>query len=373
MTIFIAFLFAGGRARAGEIRGRVVMGERPAAGVTVAAVPYETPYEEARRQARGGDDPAPSASAVSGPDGTFALPVPAEPSRRFRVRFGGGGAAPAMLDGVFESTESADVGEHLLQKGEALAGGVFDPSGAPVAGAEVLLVTGGDRDDSELAATVTRTRTGADGSFRFEANSPGGRRLTVLAAGYAPWSLPEGRSGAFSGRITLAPGVAIAGRVKPLKGRSAAGAVVRVEGAVATRWFAVSEDGSFAMSDAPRGKVSLVADAGDAGWGEAAGVVLPLPEGRNVTIPLASPAVLEGRVVDAKSGRAVPGATIETQSGLFVRTARSGPDGRYRLAGLPPRAFRLSVDESRYVPFVKRDVAVSPGETRKFDAPLTLA
>jgi len=203
-----------------------------------------------------------------------------------------------------------------------------------VAGAEVVLLTEGDRDDSELAAAVTRTQTGADGSFRFEANSPGGRRFAVLARGFAPWSPSEGRSGAFSGRITLSPGIAVAGRVKPLAGKSAADAVVRVEGASVTRWVAVSEDGSFAMSDAPRGKVSLVADAGDAGWGEAA-AVLPLPEGRSVTIALAAPAILEGRVVDAKSGRAIPRAKIETQSGLFVRTARSGPDGRYRLGGLP--------------------------------------
>src|SRR5438128_2178148 len=42
-------------AGAGEIRGRLLSGGRPAAGVTVAAIPEEPPADEARRLARGGD------------------------------------------------------------------------------------------------------------------------------------------------------------------------------------------------------------------------------------------------------------------------------------------------------------------------------
>jgi len=42
-------------AAAGEIRGRLLVSngnDRPAAGVTVSAVPWETPGEEARREAK---------------------------------------------------------------------------------------------------------------------------------------------------------------------------------------------------------------------------------------------------------------------------------------------------------------------------------
>ena len=40
------------RREAGEFRGRLLVGDRPAVGVTVSAVPYETPFEEAQREAR---------------------------------------------------------------------------------------------------------------------------------------------------------------------------------------------------------------------------------------------------------------------------------------------------------------------------------
>ena len=47
--------------QAGEIRGRVLVDGKPAAGVAVAVLPFEDGFEEARREARREDLPAPLA------------------------------------------------------------------------------------------------------------------------------------------------------------------------------------------------------------------------------------------------------------------------------------------------------------------------
>jgi hypothetical protein len=129
-------------AAAGELRGRLLLGDRPAAGVTVAALPYEAPLDEARREARRNPAPGPLASATTAPDGSFVLTVATEPGKEklFTVRAEGGGVVAAFIGGVFASSESADLGEHALSQGEKLAGKVTDAAGAPVADAEVLLV-----------------------------------------------------------------------------------------------------------------------------------------------------------------------------------------------------------------------------------------
>jgi len=93
-TVFAASLglaLLAASARAGEIRGRLLVADRPAAGVTLTAVPFEEPEAEARRTARKGEAPRPLASATTRPDGTFALVVPAAPAGAFRVRAEGGG------------------------------------------------------------------------------------------------------------------------------------------------------------------------------------------------------------------------------------------------------------------------------------------
>src|SRR5450759_5005482 len=89
---------------AGELKGRILVGEKPMPGVTVTAVPYETPWAEARRQVRNLPAPASLASATSGPNGSFVLTVLAAPQDRarpeqdFQIRLEGGGIAATLLD-----------------------------------------------------------------------------------------------------------------------------------------------------------------------------------------------------------------------------------------------------------------------------------
>ena len=357
-------------ALAGEIRGRLVLDQKPASGVPVYAIPYESPLDTARRQARGGGEPKPVASTTVGSDGRFALAVPGGTPGTFLVRAAGGGVRAVEFDGVFEASETADLGEHVLAVGEPLAGTVLDRQGQPVAGAEVTLLatTPGDPD---LGAAPARAMTEADGTFRLggAAGSQGTNLLRVEKNGYAPFAETLTKAGALREPVVLAPGVAVSGTVKPVPGKSAAEAVVRFEGRIESRWVVTSPDGTFTIPDAPEGKGRLVADAGEAGFGEVTGLVLPLPEGRSVAVPLGRPASLEGRVVDAKTLRAVPRARVSIGREARRLTVRSGPDGRYVLASVSPGAWSFQADEPRFV-LMRKNIEIAFGEAKKLDAPL---
>lgn len=354
----------------GEIRGRLLLGDRPAGGVIVTATPCEVPLELARREARGGEEPKAIASVTSRPDGSFVLAVAADPPKSFVVRISGGGVRPVESGGVFESSETADLGELALAAGEALFGVVVNGNGEPVAGAEVTLLSSAPGDGDLVAASV-RTTTAADGTFHLDgaAGSRGANALRVEKPGYASASETYPRAGALAKPVTLLAATVLSGHVKPLPGRSAAGALVRFEGRSRTRWVEAGPDGSFTIPDAPVGEGRLVADAGDAGYGETAGILLPLPEGKSAAVTLRPAASLGGRVVDVATHRGVARARVAVRQGASTRVVRTGPDGSYRIAPVAPRTARVSVDDRRYVPFGK-SVEIAPGEARKLDAPL---
>ena len=370
VLLAVSFLGSATKAGAAEIRGRLLVGERPASGVVVSAFLHEPPLEAARRQARGVEEPKPAASATTGIDGRFTLSVPPEPAGSFVVRASGGGVRAVEFEGVFDSSETADLGEHVLAAAEALAGTVLDREGRPVPGAGITLLATTPGDD-ELRAAPVRTKTEADGTFRVE-GAAGGRETSVLRVekkGFAPAVETLARAGALARPVVLAPGTAVSGRLKPLPGKSPAGALVRFEGRAESRWVEAGPDGTFTVADAPAGKGRLVADAGESGFGETTGLVLPLPAGKIAEVALSPPASLEGRVVDAKTLRGLARAKVELRQVSVVRATRSGPDGRYRLAPLPPRSGRLLVDEPRYVPF-RRDVEIAFKDVKKVDAAL---
>ena len=153
----VAFLVLSAPVGAGEIRGRILVSDRadrPAPGVTISAIPWETPGDEARREMKGGEPPKPVASATSGADGSFVLTVPpaeAGLEKLFRVRAEGAGIVPVLFEGVYDASEIEDLGEHTLPRGERLSGIAVDASGKALSGAAVSLepgVAGGDDLDS---------------------------------------------------------------------------------------------------------------------------------------------------------------------------------------------------------------------------------
>lgn len=376
-TLLFTFLAASG-ANAGELRGRLVLDAgKPAAGVTVLAVPHESPFALARREARGEAAPAPVAEAKSGTDGTFLLRLPSEPgkARDVAIETRGAGTIPSRSLDVYSTAETEDVGELVLAKGQALAGKVVGPSGEPIPGAIVTLRPARRPREADAAGSLllpVRVTSGGDGAFRFDAAGPGPNRLSVEAKGLAPLTRTGVRPGAQHRPMALAGGVTVAGQVlRPGRKGGAKGALVRVEGAGTTRWVEAKEDGSFTIPDAPKGKARLVADADLDGQGEQA-LVLPLAEGKPAEVVLSPAAGIEGKAVNAKSLAAVPRVKVRVDSESGVLVTRTGPDGTYRIRPLRPGTYRLVADEKRHVPFERERVDVAKGTTVRVDLPLVL-
>jgi protocatechuate 3,4-dioxygenase beta subunit len=356
---------------AGEIRGRVLVDGKPAAGVTVSVLPFEDGFAAARREARREGLPKALASTPSRADGTFAVALAGPSGDPVRLAFSGGTAAPRILDALYDGA-GADVGDVRLPRATPLAGRVVDGRGGPVVGATVSLWPGGAGLPQETApgsGVLQSTTTKADGTFRFDAAAGESNRLRVEAPGFATQEREPVRGGALARPLTLSVGQVLRGTVTLADRRTpAAGALVRFEGrAQTTRWVETRPDGTFLVDGAPREGGALVADGGDRGR---ASTVLAAGASEPLTIALAPTATLAGRVVDAGDGKAVPGVRLVARSedGSFV--ARSSADGRYSMRGLSPRSYRLTAEDDRFVPW-SRAVRVAPGQAEAQDVPLT--
>ena len=358
-------------AGAGELRGRVKAEDKPVAGATVSAVALESPLEAARREARREEAPKPLAMATTKADGTFLLAVPsAPPTPPFQLQVGGG-VRPVRLDRVFEPAETDDVGDFEVGRGEALAGRVVDGSGGPVVGATVTLWGGAARGfraaapSEPVPATAT---TGADGLFRFTEAAERGNRLRIEAPGFAAAELTGLRSGALRRPVTLALGRAVTGVVTlPDRKTPAPGALVRFEApSVTGRWAEARADGAFVLEGLPREGGTVLADAGERGRG-----TTPAPAGgARAVIVLAPTGAVRGRVVDADTAAPIAGIRVIARGEGGTFWDRSGRDGRYEIRGLAPRAYRLSADDPRYVPWSRQAVAVTAGQAAAQDVPL---
>lgn len=361
-------------AAAGTVRGRLVLGGKPAAGGTVSALPFEEPFSKARREARGEPEPTPLATTTTAADGTFALTVSETPGREtvFRVRFAAPGAVAAEHLGVREAAESEELGEITLRKAEAIAGRVVGPAARPVAGARVILLPLGrfSADGGLLPPVPLETTTGPDGTFRFEHAAPEGNQLVVAAAGFAPVRVPGTRAGALRRPIVLAAGASLTGRVEKPGGRPAAGALVRHESVgLETRWVETGEDGAFRLSDLPLRAGTVVADAGPEGF--VAATVRPEAGRLSGPLVLAPPTVLEGRVLDAATRKAVPRAKVTAGAESESRTTWTAADGSWRFRGLRPGEVTVRADERRFVAWTRNGVRLAKGETVRLDIPLT--
>jgi protocatechuate 3,4-dioxygenase beta subunit len=334
---------------AGEIRGRVLVDGKPAAGVTVSALPFEDGLAAARRDARR-EEPAPLASAPTRADGAFSLAVAAARGTAVYLGFRGVPAASVRLDSLVEA-DGQDLGDVRLPKAAPLAGRVVDDRGLPVVGASVTLWAGRGRGFVDLLPVAPLPQvatTKADGSFRFEAASEEGNQLRVEAAGFASVGRGGVRSGALTRPIRLALGQVVRGTVTlPDRRTPAKGALVHFEGRTTTRPVEARADGAFVLDSVPREAGSLVAEAGERGR-----AVAPVAAGASepVALVLAPAATLSGRVVEAESGRPLAGVRLLArgrQGGSFV--ARSGADGRYAVRGLSPQRYTLTADDERFV------------------------
>ncbi|MBL8113361.1 MAG: carboxypeptidase regulatory-like domain-containing protein, partial [Acidobacteria bacterium] len=277
--------------QAGELKGRLFVGDKPAAGVTLAALPAETAFEAAQREAKRAADPKPLATAVSNSDGTFTLKVPvdpAKPERAFEIQTSGGGTVGITLDGVWDTSETEELADVTLVKGASVTGRVVNGEGQPVAGADVVLEPGSGRGGILALGAGNRTprkvTTREDGTFRFEDGAEQGNRLSISKEGFATHQAVNVRSGALGKPIVLTPPVVVTGTVLLPTKKPAAAALVRFEGKATTRWVETNAEGVFRIADAGAGRGTLVADAGEAGTASLAQASAPPGEGKSYAL-----------------------------------------------------------------------------------------
>ena len=361
------------RAEAGRLTGRVVSDGAPVAGAVVTAVPQEEPLDEARREARRGEPPKPLATATTGPDGLFAVTVPAGTKETwFRLRLEAKGLVVADLPGPFDPSETENLGDLPLAKGGPVAGRVLGPNGAAVPAARVTLTPrGAPGAAADLVSAPRVATTAPDGAFRFEAGGAAANEVVVEAAGFAVQRVDAPKGGALRAAIALVPGASVSGTVKKRDGKPAS-AVVRFEGAGGpSRWVETGADGSFRLADLPSRTGRVVVDAGEEGWAEASAVT-PGPAAPALALTLSPPATLEGKTFNVETLRPVARVKLTAKSPGATRVERSGPDGRFRIRGLRPGEMEVKADEPRHVLWTRENVKLARGETKVLDVPLTL-
>jgi protocatechuate 3,4-dioxygenase beta subunit len=369
----VAALLLSTPAEAGKLTGRLLSEGAPVVGALVTAMPHESTIDEARREARRAEPPKPLATSTTGPDGAFALSLPASGKETwYRARLEARGFVSVELPGAFESAEMEDVGELALTKGGPLAGRAVGPGGAPVAAARVTLTPRTRPGEaSELVPLSQAATTGPDGTFRFDGAATGANGLVVEAAGFATQRIEAPKGGALSSAVALLPSATLRVSVKRRDGKPAPGALVRYEaGELATRWVETGADGSFRLADIPARKGRVVVDAGEEGWAESA-VVTPGTSAPVVALALAPPASFEGKTVNAETLRPVPRVKLAFRTSRGTLVERSGPDGKYRVRGLRPGEVEMKADEPRHVPWTRQGVRLGRGEAKTLDVPLT--
>jgi uncharacterized GH25 family protein len=350
---------------AADITGRVLSERRGVVGATVAAVPYETRHAVAWRETKGEPAPPPIVSVSTSADGRFKLTVPPT-APAFVVRATFGGLATKTVDGVFEKSDTEDLGEISLDSGEAVSGRVVDAAAKPVVGALVRLGRDG-----------VPTVTNKEGLFRFEDIAGRGPQgfpvgplvLSVHAAGFEVQAVAARFSGPPVTVKLKASTNRLRGLLKDSAGKPAVDAVVRVVAEPVTRWVRTDATGRFEIAGTPAKLGRLQALGKD---GSALDVAV-LPGVETTTFTLARTATLEGRVTEIENGKMVQGVKVTARASGQTLIARTGVDGRYRISSVPQGTYRVGFDEKRFVLVDRREVEIAAGETKTLDIGLTPA
>ncbi|HUH05813.1 MAG TPA: carboxypeptidase-like regulatory domain-containing protein, partial [Kofleriaceae bacterium] len=240
----------------------------------------------------------------------------------------------------------------------SVSGTVRGEDGAPIAGAAVQLIRSGD-DDSDYSM-----RTGADGGFTVRDLPPGEYRASASAVDYVPTAgvvltLGPGEAGTLE-LVLERGGNRVTGTVSDVSGGPVADATVRfapIHGILSIdtgESFAAITDaaGAFALNIADG---HYLASASHVDYvGRATRVELRAGE-RVVNFALAPGGVVEGRVLSAVDGAAVPGAIVQFSrealmtlpgGGVMSTGGRRGvriadAQGGFRITGLESGVVRL--------------------------------
>ncbi|HZM01122.1 MAG TPA: carboxypeptidase-like regulatory domain-containing protein, partial [Planctomycetota bacterium] len=284
----------------------------------------------------------------------------------------------------------------LADPGLSVAGRVVDAEGRPVPQARVS----GRRPRSltDLFANLNdhliRDTADEEGRFRLAGFDPGAVTLEAEAAGFIDAG-QDVQAGATELTVTLQPSCSLSGivvstadgepvrdfsvKLKPAAGifdpSDPFGIEKRIEGARADRRFRDREDGTFTLEDLEPGDFDLSVQAAGFGDTTVAGIELGSEGRKGVVVMLPPESVVTGRVVSARTGLAIEGATISPARGsaieqMFEGAMGKGPrdttdaEGRFRLDGLGARPLSLHVRHPSFRERTEEAVVLAPGETR---------
>lgn len=269
-----------------------------------------------------------------------------------------------------------------LAPGAPVSGRVLDERGAPVAAARVRYDGAADFGPGASAGGYRDAIvSGADGAFSFSTLPAGSFRFLAYHPGYAigisPLVALDGTAKAGL-ELALPPGASVSGTVVDLRGQPVARARVRV--GIAASGFRASSPprevftdaaGAFVVHGVARRELSAVALT-DSVASSAVAVDASAGEVRDVRLVLDATLELAGQVLDA-GGEPVAGALVLAVPDLFARRRGAAPptggpagglaqwqlrgypqeltdgQGRFRLAGLLPGAYRVSASRGAAV------------------------
>ncbi len=341
------------------------------------------------------------ARTESAPDGGYGIEVPKGRVTSFLAvgpeEYAPFPAAGAETNGVLQSLRPVSAGQPVVRPVSLRTGAVVSGTvlldGPPAARKPVEnLVL---RLQPNVGPPRTAT-TAADGTYRIQGVGAGRHLMLVETPGWYLTSptvqvsvppVPPGggqpivfdlrviSSGVVSGQVVLADGTAAAGARVWLVGGGGAVRGARRAGRALEDW--TGADGSFSIDDVPPGaggRVRAALGEAEATPGPAFRIADGAPPPQRLV--LTATGAIRGRLTDLVTREPVDAAQIRVDpvgepAGRSGRQVRSGPDGRYDVAGLIPGRYRLVPQKRDYLPGEPREVDL-PAESREVDLPLVL-
>jgi len=195
------------------------------------------------------------------------------------------------------------------------------------------------------ATSVSQVTAGADGTFTTPPLTDGRYDVGVQVEGALGWKI-DVAAGTRDVEVSLQPTSPVRGQVRGPDGKPAGGAEVVVSSAEArdVRGVIADTDGAFEVGGIPFGPTLVVASAKGLTPAKGAPAPAAAPNGSLGFAPLGfrlrARITLKGIVTSA--GKPIAGADVLAQSDCRTYRTKSGADGSFELADLPPRDYPVS-------------------------------
>ncbi|HYV46081.1 MAG TPA: carboxypeptidase-like regulatory domain-containing protein [Myxococcaceae bacterium] len=317
-----------------RLRGRVMAGDAPAAGVQVS---LEGAYQKEK--------------VVTGENGCFEL-------GRLQPGLYKVSARQGTLQAERQVTvpKLADPPELMLnfERGGTLTGSLRSEAGTPIADGAVHIGSWDGWGETKVAVA-------ADGTFRAEALAPGRFRVRASAKGFQTTGQQPAivyPGGVTQMQLVMEPAARVEGMVLGPDGAPLVGARVATQGGREQPAAATTDElGRFVLDGLAPGPVVLVATqeaqaaAVEKATAPASGLVLQLGTGMTVEgrVATSSGAPVEGALVLAFSGRLTQRQILLGGETLVQRKGQTDPTGVFHLRGLPSGPVTLAAAPSEHL------------------------